>query len=231
MSDDRYAPPTAALGDPARERGTGRIDLGEAFREAWATLWANFGLMLGTWLLLLAVSLLSVVTVVGVLLVLPVLAWGMIRFVLNVTDGSGEVGDLFSGFSDYGRVLGTMLVFVILMALLYLVGQALSIVGRATGSGFIGLVGSAASLAWSLGVLARLVFAGFYVVDQGVAPVDALRTSWEATSEQKLNCLLLAILSFVIPVVGFLCLVVGVIPATMLVYLLQASAYRQLAGR
>jgi len=86
MSDDRYAPPTAALGDPARERGTGRIDLGEAFREAWAATWSNFGLLLGAWLLLGVVSLLSILTVVGAFLILPVLLWGAFRFVLNVVD-------------------------------------------------------------------------------------------------------------------------------------------------
>src|SRR5882672_3480827 len=109
MSDERYAPPTAALGDPTRARGTGRIDLGEAFREAWAATWANFPLLLAVWLLFFILAALSALTLVGLFLVLPVLAWGGTRFTLNVIDGGGEVGDLFSGFSDYGRVLGTML--------------------------------------------------------------------------------------------------------------------------
>ena len=231
MSDDRYAPPTAALGDPARERGTGRIDLGEAFREAWAATWANFGLLLGAWLLLVVVSLLSILTVAGAFLILPVLLWGTLRFVLNVVDGSAEIGDLFSGFSDYARVLGTMLSLMLLMLVIYFVGQAVAILGRASGSGLITFVGVIFNLAWGLGVIPRIAFVGYYVVDQGLAPVEALKTSWNATSDQKLTCLLLAILFSVIPFIGLLCLVVGVIPASMLVYLLQASAYRQLAGR
>ena len=47
MSDRRYAPPSANLGDAAPAvAGTGQFDLGEAFNEAWAATWANFGLLL-----------------------------------------------------------------------------------------------------------------------------------------------------------------------------------------
>jgi len=231
MSDDRYAPPTAALGDPARERGTGRIDLGEAFREAWATLWANFPLMLSFWLLFFVLFLLSVLTVVGIFLVLPVLWWGAFRFTLNVMDGSAELGDLFSGFTDYGHTLAAMLLTGILLTLLYGVGQALALVGRLSESGLLTLVGGALNLAWSFAIMPRLAFSPYYVVDRGLSPVEALQTAWSATSGQKLTCLVIGILSFVLPLLGFLCLVVGLIPASMLVYLLQASAYRQLAGR
>lgn len=231
MSDERYAPPTAALGDPTRERGTGRIDLGEAFREAWAATWANFPLLLGAWLLLVVLAALSTLTFVGIFLVLPALVWGMTRFVLNVIDGNAEIGDLFSGFSDYARVLGAMLVLGILILVLYLAGQALAVVGQLSSSAFLTFVGAIVNLGWSLGVMPRLAFVWYYVVDQGLAPVEALQTSWDATSDQKLTCLLIGVLSGVIPVIGVLCLVVGVIPAVMLVYLLQAAAYRQLAGR
>jgi hypothetical protein len=231
MSDDRYAPPTAALGDPARERGTGRIELGEAFREAWTATWANFPLLLGAWFLFTILALLSTVTVVGIFLVLPVLVWGGTRFSLNVIDGNAEIADLFSGFSDYGRALGAMLVLGFVILLLYFAGQALSILGQMSGSGLLMFVGTIVNLAWGLGVMPRLAFVWFYVVDQSLEPVEAVKTSWNATTEQKLSCLLIAILSGVIPVIGVLCLVVGVIPAVMLVYLLQAAAYRQLAGR
>lgn len=231
MSDDRYAPPTAALGDPTRERGTGRIDLGEAFREAWAALWSNFGLMLGVSLVFLVVSVLSGLTIVGLFLVVPVLGWGGVRFALNVLEDKGELADVFSGFSDYARVLGTMLVLIILMMLLYFAGQALSILGQMAGSGFLSAVGAVVNLAWNLAVMPRLTFVWYYVVDQELAPVEAVQESWNATTDQKLTCLLLGVLSTVIMLIGVLALIVGVIPAVMLVYLMQASAYRQLAGR
>ena len=231
MSDDRYAPPTAALGEPARARGTGQIDLGEAFREAWGATWANFPMLLGVGLLFLVIASLSVLTVVGIFLVLPVLAWGATRFALNVIDGGGEVADIFSGFSDYGRVLGSMLIAMIVIMLIYVAGQSVSILGQMAGSGVLAFLGAIVNLAFSFVVLPRLTFIWYYIVDQDLSPMDALQTSWNATSDQKLTCLLLAILSSVITVIGVLCLVIGVIPALMMAYLMQAAAYRQLAGR
>ena len=231
MSDDRYAPPTAALGDPERERGTGRIEIGEAFREAWAALWANFPLLLGTWFLFAVLGTLATITVVGFFLVLPVLVWGGTRFSLNVIDGNAEVADLFAGFSDYARVLGTMITLGLVIVLLYLAGQSVTILGQVASSAVLTFLGTLVNLAWGLGVMPRLAFVWYYVVDQGLPPVEAVQTSWNATSDQKLTCLLLGVLSGVIPLIGFLCLVVGLIPAVMLVYLIQASAYRQLAGR
>jgi len=231
MSDERYAPPTAPLGDSTRQRGTGRIDLGEAFREAWAATWANFPLLLGVSLMFLVVTVLSVLTVVGAFLVFPVLVWGAFRFALGVLEGSAEAGDLFSGFSDYGRVLAAMLMLMVAMLLLSLVGQVLSVLGQTSGSGLLLFVGVIANLGWSLGVMPRLAFVWYYVVDQDFDAVQAIQTSWRATSDQKLTCLLLGIVSGVIPVIGVLFLIVGVIPAVMISSLMQAAAYRQLAGR
>jgi len=231
MSDERYAPPNAALGDPTRERGTGQIDLGEAFREAWGALWANFPMLLGVWFLFGVLCLLATLTVVGFFVVVPVLAWGATRFTLNVIDGGGETSDLFSGFSDFGRVLGTMLVLGVAIVFLYFIGQSITAVGQLSGSGLLSLIGGVANLAWGLGVMPRLAFVWYYAVDQGLAPVEAIQTSWNATADQKLTCVLLGVLSGVIPLIGVLCLVVGVIPAVMLAYLLQGAAYRQLAGR
>jgi len=231
MSDDRYAPPTAPLTEPLSRRGTGRIDLGEAFREAWDRTWSNFGLLFLAGLTVFAVAALSGVTVVGLFLIVPVLLWGSLRLLLNVLDRRGAVADLFSGFSDYGRALGAMLALIVLYLLIGLAGQSVAILGRVTGSGLLAFVGAVVNLAWSFGVMARLSFASYFVVEQGLAPADALRTSWERTGDQKLTCAVLALLSLLILVIGFLCLVVGMIPAWMIASLLHAAAYRQLEAR
>src|SRR5690606_5519481 len=63
------------------------------------------------------VTLLSMVTVVGVVAALPVLLWGMTRFLLNMVDGEPDLKDLFSGFSNYGHVLGRSLVLAVLLYL------------------------------------------------------------------------------------------------------------------
>jgi uncharacterized membrane protein len=231
MSDDRYAPPTAPLTDPSALRAPGRIDLGEALSEAWSTTWSHFGTLFVAGLVLWAVALLATLTVVGIFLVVPVLFWGGVRLLLNTIDGEGEVGDVFAGFSSYGSVLAGMIVLVLLLSLLGFVGQLVQTFGRTAGSGFLVFVGVLVNIAWVLAVMSRLVFATYYLVDRDLAPVAALRTSWEQTADQKLTCVLLAILNVVILLIGVACLVVGVIPAVMIVGLLHAACFRQLAGR
>lgn len=232
MSDDRYAPPQANLtratdGIP----GTGSFDLGLAFNEAWATTWANFGLLLGVGLIATLLMLASTVTVVGIFLLVPVLAWGVIRFMLNVIDGRGEFSDLFSGFQDYGRVLLSMSILFVLSTLINLLGQSLNLIGTASGVSALEAIGTLVNLGWTFFVMARLNFAWFYAVDQGLGPVEALQASWDATSDLKGNCAALIVMALVVILIGVLCLLVGVIPAAMIAYLLPVSAYRQMAGR
>jgi uncharacterized membrane protein len=168
---------------------------------------------------------------VGIFLVLPVLAWGGVRFALNVLDGAGEFSDLFSGFNDYGRVLGTMLSLLILVVLLVLAGLSVLILGMLSGSAFLQSLGNMVNLVWSLTVMSRLTFVWYYAVDQEMGAVDAIQASWTATAEQKMTCALITIVSTIIVTIGGLLFILGAIPALTLVYLLQASAYRQLARR
>jgi len=155
----------------------------------------------------------------------------VIRFMLNVIDGRGEFSDLFSGFQDYGRTLLAMLILFVVSSLLSALGQALNLIGSAANSPALEAIGTIVNLAWTFLVMARLNFAWFYAVDQGLGPVEALQASWDATSELKGNCAALIVMSLVVIVIGLLCLIVGVIPASMIAYLLPASAYRQMAGR
>jgi uncharacterized membrane protein len=232
VSDERYAPPQAKLADDgALSGGTGRFDLGVAFREAWAATWANFGLLLGAGIVASLVGGLSILTIVGIVLVLPVLTWGGIRLVLNALDGRATFGDLWSGFSDYGHALLAILGLVLLQGLIGAVGQSLATIGQVAGIGWLEAVGGIVNLAWAFGVTARLIFSWFFAVDQGMGPVQSLQASWDATSDQKGNCALLLLLSIVIAMIGLLFLIVGIIPAVMVTYLMQASAYRQMVGR
>ncbi len=232
MSDDRYAPPQANLTrtDDAIP-GTGSFDLGVAFNEAWSATWANFGLLLGVSLFATLLMLASAITVVGIFLLVPVFAWGVIRFMLNTIDGRPEFSDLFSGFQDYGRTLLAMLILFVLSSLISALGQALNLIGTAAGIPSLEAIGTIVNLAWTFLVMARLNFAWFYAVDQGLGPVEALQASWDATSELKGNCAALVVMSLVVLLIGLLCLIIGVIPGAMIAYLLPVSAYRQMAGR
>lgn len=232
MSDDRYAPPQANLTKaPADSTGTGSFDLGLAFNEAWTLTWANFGLLLGVGIVGGLLVAASTVTVVGIFLLVPVFIWGGIRFVLNLIDGQAAFADLFSGFQDYGRSLLCMLLLFVLTSLISAFGQALNLIGSAANSPVLEGLGTLVNVAWTFLVMARLNFAWFYSVDQGLGPVEALQASWDATSQLKGNCAALVVMSLAVLVIGFLCLIVGVIPASMIAYLLPVSAYRQMVGR
>ena len=231
MSDARYAPPHARLRSAPSAGPGGTIEIGEAFKEGWAATWASFGLTLGVYVAGTVLTLLSVLTVVGVFLLLPVFFWGFIRFNLNAIDGRAEFADLFSGFADYGRVVGTMLVLMGLMVLVGMIGQSLSIVGAAADSVALQLMGALLNFVWSLTVMPRIAFAWYYAVDHEMGPGEALNAAWAATDGQTGRCLVLGILTSVVMIMGVLFLLVGVIPAMMVAYLMQAAAYRQLAGR
>jgi uncharacterized membrane protein len=232
MSDQRYAPPLATLAEPAaRPRGGGQIDIGEAFREAWAATWPNLGLLLGATLVSGIAALLAVCTIVGIFVILPVLWWGWWRFLLNVLAGEGEVRDVFAGFSSYGENLSGMLGLGGLMLVIMLAGQSVQHLGQLLDSGVLMVLGTLASVCWSFLVMPRLMFVWWFLVDQRLTPAEAIRASWDATENQRFTCLLVGLVSWLVSLVGFLFLVVGVIPAVFVSSLLQAAAYRQLAGR
>jgi uncharacterized membrane protein len=150
---------------------------------------------------------------------------------LNVLDGTARFSDLFDGFSDYGRILVPMLVLMAIFFVLGMIGNSVRLIGeRADSLGLQGL-GTLVNLVWTLAVTARLSFAMYYVVDQGLAPSEALQTSWQVTAPQKLTVAALIVITWVLALVGVLLLIVGIIPAMMIGALLGAAAYRQVAGR
>jgi hypothetical protein len=77
----------------------------------------------------------------------------------------------------------------------------------------------------------RLSFVAFLVVDEGRGPVEALSESWRRTSGYSWTILGAALLAILIVIVGLILLVVGSIPATMLVYLAFASLYAAVTAR
>lgn len=55
-------------------------------------------------------SSISAVTLIGAIIIIPVIEWSFAVAFLKLGRGGGlNAGDLFFGFNDYGRILGTML--------------------------------------------------------------------------------------------------------------------------
>jgi uncharacterized membrane protein len=230
MPQNPFQPPTAPTLDQGGSR-VGTFDIGQCFSDAWRLTWANFGVLLGAIIVGGIVYLISAITIIGIVVVLPVLAWGFVKLLLNAYDQKAEFGDLFSGFSRYGEALASMLVLFICIFLLAIVGQSVSFVGAIAKSSVIQGIGSLVSLVWSFTVMLRLYFGSYFIVDQGMGGVDSLKASWAATSEQKLNTFLLALLSGVVAFIGILALGIGIFASAPMSMLMWISAYKQMTGQ
>ncbi len=208
----------------------GEFEIGRALSEAWTATWSFFGAWLGVFLvggLLILVSV-FIPPGLGTILIGPVLIWGMTLFVLGTIDGSAQFSDLFAGFSHYGRALISMLVFWLLTTIVSLVGQLIYLLGVVIEEPITASVGYVLALIWNAVVAARLYFAGFFIVDRDLGPVEAMQTSWDITQGQVLRVAGLSAISILVTLVGMLALLIGIIPAMFIFYAMWASAYRQM---
>ena len=145
------------------------------------------------------------------LVMLPVqafLAGGLINFSLMVARGrKPEFNDVFKG----GRYFGTMLVAMFLLGLGYFVGALLCLV-----PGVIFLLGCS--------------LYGFFVVDQNLGSVDALKRSWEFTKGHKVNLLVLMLLLSLVSLLGLLACCIGQLIVVPMYALALAFAYLRIKG-
>jgi hypothetical protein len=233
MPDNPYEPPAAPIADERAlaMAGSGTFELGQCLSDAWEDTWSNFPLWLGVMLVAAAAFVLSGITVIGILLVWPVLGWGMTRFYLNMTDQRASFGDLFSGFSNYSVALTGPLLLALAFYGLGLIGQSVQMVGQWTAAPEVMLIGIFVNLAWTFGVMVRLYFGILFLVDRELGPMESLQASWEGTQGQTFKLIGLLLLNVVVILAGVLVFVIGVIPATVMSYLMWTSAYRQMTGR
>jgi hypothetical protein len=229
MSDNLYAPPQASL-ETAGTSGTGDFEIGRCLNEAWAATWANFPLWLGALLVLVVASGLATLTVIGFFLVVPVLGWGGLRFFLAMHDREAQLSDIFSGFSRYGEALVGMLAVAAVIILVSVLGQSVTWVGSALGSGFLTFIGYLVNFAVGVAVTSRLQFAAFLVVDRRMPAGEALRKAWDMTQPLVWKVVGLTLASYAVVLAGFVALIVGLIPASVVSYLMVVSAYRQMVG-
>jgi hypothetical protein len=232
LSHNPYAPPRADLGsEPAATvGGRGDFSIGQCLSEGWTNTWANFPLWLGALLVWTLSSMLAAATILGLFLVVPVLMWGLTLFALRMHDGGASFGDLFAGFSRYGRALGSMIACFTGLLLVGLAGQSIQIAGTVAGSDALTAAGMLVNVLVAILITPRLNLAYLYVVDQDEAGFDSLRRAWDETARPKWKVVGLALLSGVVVLAGALVLLVGALPASVMAGLMWVSAYRQIAG-
>ena len=231
MTQNPYEPPKARLADDSQRRHgeLGKFDIGECLSDSWSLTWASFP----TWLaigfvgsLLLLAS--ALFFLVPLLVVVPVLVWGTTLFYLNVVDGQERFGDLFRGFSTFGSALLSMIGWYVATALIGLIGQSVQLTGSMTGSAELIGLGMILNLVWTVAVMSRLYFGPFFIVDQGMGPIEALEASWNATRRQKFRTAGLFVVSSLVGMLGLFALLVGVVVSMNMFFLMWASAYRQM---
>ena len=193
--------------------------VGAAYSYAWSLLFKDF-----VPLLIIGIVAWAVVGLVSVLLgqinqglaglyelaVAAPIAYGAAYCYLRAVRGTRpEVNDLFSVFrrSWLNAVIANLVVTVIV------------------GIGFVLLIIPGIFLA------VRLCFVPYIVADEAVGPFQALSESWNRTSGHFWTLFGAGLLAIVCVIVGFILLVIGSIPALMLVYLAFAALYDSITAR
>jgi uncharacterized membrane protein len=204
--------------------GDSRFSMGEAISFGWDVMRNNIGFFI---LLLIVAFMIEnipgflaefagkdfpliaiAISLVGLILSL-VVQMGMIKVSLKFCDGiKGKLDDLLSTF----KLLLSMIIASIVYFLIVIVGLILFIVP---------------GVIW--GVKYSLYI--YFIVDEGLGPIEAIKASGNATDGAKLHLWLFGLLLGLINVAGALALFVGLfatIPTSMVAY---AYVYRTLAGK
>lgn len=231
MSQNPFEAPQAApyVAHSAQPGTAGQIDIGEAVSTAWNAVSANAGIAVGGTIVAILVMMLGYITIIGIFLVVPVVAYGMVRLYLNILEGRGDVSDVFEGFRRYGQALGSMLLIFAIFIGISLPGSVLGFIGGAQEMVVLVVLGQIYGFVVAFLVTMRLYFAPFYAVDQGLGAIDAVKAAWHATREQKLMTVLLGLVSGIIGISGVVACGIGLLFTMPLSYVIWTAAYRQLA--
>lgn len=232
LSQNPYTPPTALL-EPDLDTevaGTGDFEIGLCLSEAWAATWASFPLWLGVGLVATLCMVASMLTIIGIVALVPVLAWGISRFFVAMHDRRAKFGDLFSGFSRYGTALSAILALILVNVLANVPTQVLARLAPYTGSTALQISAAVLHFAVIFVLGVRLSFAPLLIVDRGLGGFAAVAESWRVTGTRQGKLIAMNLLGVVVWLAGLLALVIGIIPSAVTAYLMTVSAYRQMLG-
>ena len=208
----------------------GDFTIGRSLSQAFEATKRYFPLWLGVGLVAVVLMMLSIITIIGYVLLLPIFTLGLTRFLLNMVDGTAQFNDLFAGFSSYGKVLGRTLLLTVCFVGLALLGDSIAIAGQLMESPTVQAVGSLVYMVFSFTVMVRLYFSMFFIVDRDMPALEALSASWNATRGKTLKLVGLAFVAVLLAMAGLLALLVGVVFTLMMSYVAYACAYRQTVG-
>jgi uncharacterized membrane protein len=203
---------------------TKKFSKGEAIRFGWNTMKNNLGFFIG---LLIVAGLITIIPAFlqlvtqgdapGLSFILSIVSgvlqliieMGMIKIALKFADNTkAELGDLFSCLPLFFKYLGSSILY-----------------GLITLGGFILLI--IPGIIWGI----KFYFFGYFIVDQGAGPIEALKRSSSITMGTKWDLFLFGLLIIGINILGLLALVIGLfatIPTSMVAI---AFVYRKLLAQ
>ncbi len=137
-------------------------------------------------------------------------AAGLTRTVLDAgRTGTVQFSQLFSAGGN-GRFLS-------FLALAFLKSFAIAL-------GFVLFIVPGAILALGLSL------SSYYVIDQGLGPIEAMKASWEATTGHKGQILVYFLLGILVALGGMIACCVGILPAAAIIELGYMVIYTRLSG-
>lgn len=199
------------------------VPISAAMTFAWETFKTNFlfviGLFIAVSFIVAFVNLVGesdsvdtwfaqvIVEIIGTLVEL-MLDMGVIVITLKLVAGEkSEFSDLFSraGYVLHYLAAAVIVGVMVVLGLVFLIVPGI----------YVGI---------------RLSFFGYYIVDEGVGPLDALQKSWDLTRGVVMELFLFWLLVFAINLVGVLFLLVGIFASLPVTALMTAYMFRQLQG-
>jgi len=197
---------------------------GEVVKFGWKTMKDNLGFFIVLWLVVWLVGISPQVIAVYVVkesIVLKVIL-NIIGFVLQCIMGLGLIkiglkfcdnqernfGDLFSSFPLFFKYFISLILFVLI-----LIGGTILLIFPA--------------VIWGI----KFYFFGFFIVDKGLGPVEALKASSRITMGAKWDLLGFWFVTGVIIILGVLCLGIGLLAAAPTVMVAVALTYRKLLAQ
>ena len=198
-----------------------RFSIGEAFRYSWDTFKENLTFFIVVMLIVLPINVaffvvdrfityekgfIYLIVSTGEFLVTVFIIMALIQIGLHFTAGEkADFGDLYRAYNRYWRFL----VGYILYVLIVIGGLILLIVP---------------GIIWAV----KYQFFGYFIIDQGMKPKQALTRSGQMTMGVKGDLFVFDLAIIGISILGYLALVIGQIVATPIILLAVAYLYRKL---
>lgn len=224
VAENPFAPPSSLDLPTQQERA---FEVMATVAESWHAVIGDFGVVIMAFMMFFSLALASIATGVGVFLAFPVLVWGFTKLVLNLKDGIAGYTDIGEGFRRYGTRLGRTLLLFVLYALVFIPPVLVSTASGALGGKALSFAGQTVALLLALVLSSRFLFAPFFLVDQDLGAIDAMKASWQHTSHQTIRTLLLILLSGLIATIGCAFVIGGIVTVPMAL-VMYAAAYRQM---